>query len=143
MRGIRAISLGALMFAALLGGSAGTAYAVSSVNLKGEGTFTQATKDAPLDSATDYIVSYNSSGGPGKKASGGFTLSETDGTFVIGGKTISFCQYDNGTTRIINSVNPPKKNGVQEAAYLTITLNQSNVVTAVDAVQDPASTPSC
>ena len=87
---IRAISLGALMFAALLGGSAGTAYAVASVNVKGEGTFTQTADDSPLASGTEYTVSYNSSGGTGKKASGGFTLSETDGTFVIGGKTIFF-----------------------------------------------------
>jgi hypothetical protein len=171
MRKIRTISTVALLFAALFGVSVvqgaarppgggkmpgrvgvgrvpGPNFRVSRDRIrrrrckrKGEVTFRQMGDDPPLDDGTTYTLSYNSSGGSGKKASGGFTLYGTDGSF-LGGKTIDLCQYPDGTTRIINSVNPPKKSGVQEAAYLIITIDKDGNET-VDAVQARIPAPTC
>ena len=118
------------MAAALLGVSAGAAYAAS---VKGEVPFTQTGDEFPLVNGNDYTVSYNASGGEGRKVSGGFTLSGLDDGLFFGGKTYLFCS----PTKIIFEVNPPKNKGVDYADYVVIDGG------TVDVVGPGGSVPNC
>ena len=136
MRGIRTISIAAMLSAALFGVSSGITYAAPGSTFK-DVVLVTAHNDSPLVDGQTYTLSYNSSGSGGK-VSGGFTLSGPDG-FVLGGKTTAICQ---DPTRIINSVNPPKKGSVQGIAYLIITVDEAGNET-IDVVQVGKPVPVC
>ena len=64
MRVVRPFLAVGLLAGALLSVSAGAAYAAS---VKGEVPFTQTGDEFPLVDGNDYTVSYNASGGDGRK----------------------------------------------------------------------------
>jgi hypothetical protein len=127
-----------MLSAALFGASGGIASAAPGPNYKDETDVTPLANDGPLVANTTYQLSYNSSGNA-TKASGGGTLSGPN--VFLGWKTQRICQDANGTVRIINLLNQPKKGGNRDYEWIVISIVDE--IESVDLVPFDDTDPAC